>query len=91
MTSATPARPSGTETRGKATDRISGIRLRVRFTLEADGRHIAEVVDIPGVVAYGVTREEAHRGVTALALHVIADQIEHGETSTVELVYLETE
>jgi predicted RNase H-like HicB family nuclease len=46
---------------------------------EEDGRWIAEVPDLPGVMRYGQTREEAVREVQALALRVLADRLEHGE------------
>ena len=46
---------------------------------EEDGRWIAEVVELPGVMSYGVTREEAIRKAEALALRVIADRLEHHE------------
>jgi predicted RNase H-like HicB family nuclease len=46
---------------------------------ETDGRWIAEVVELPGVLAYGQTVEEAKAKVQALALRVVADRIEHGE------------
>lgn len=46
---------------------------------ETDGRWIAEVVELPGVLAYGQTVEEAKAKVQALALHVVADRLEHGE------------
>lgn len=49
---------------------------------EADGRWIAEVVELPGVLAYGQTVEEAKAKVQALALRVVADRIEHGEAGT---------
>lgn len=55
-------------------------RYRIEFEREADGRWIAEVVDLPGVMAYGATREEAERRVQTLALQVIAERIEHGES-----------
>jgi predicted RNase H-like HicB family nuclease len=47
---------------------------------EDDGRWIAEVPDLPGVMAYGETREEAVAKVQSLALRVLADRIDHGET-----------
>jgi predicted RNase H-like HicB family nuclease len=53
--------------------------LRIQFEREEDGRWIGEVPDLPGVMAYGVTRDEAQTKATVLALHVIADRIEHGE------------
>ncbi len=53
------------------------------FTIEVeredDGRWIAEVVDLPGVMAYGKSRQEAIDKVQALSLRVLADRLEHGE------------
>jgi len=46
---------------------------------EEDGRWIAEVLELPGVLVYGETREEAIAKVQALALRVLADRLEHGE------------
>jgi predicted RNase H-like HicB family nuclease len=46
---------------------------------ESDGRWIAEVMELPGVLAYGVTVAEAMGKVKALALRVVADRIDHGE------------
>jgi predicted RNase H-like HicB family nuclease len=51
------------------------MKLRVEFDRETDGRWIAEVIDLPGVMAYGTTREEALANVDALAQIVIADRI----------------
>lgn len=51
----------------------------VEVEREEDGRWIAEVVDLPGVLAYGTTREEAVRKAQALSLRVLADRLEHGE------------
>lgn len=48
---------------------------------EADGRWIAEIEDLPGVLAYGATKDEAIVKAEALALRVVAEKIEHGETS----------
>ncbi|HYU12926.1 MAG TPA: type II toxin-antitoxin system HicB family antitoxin [Stellaceae bacterium] len=53
--------------------------LRIEIEREEDGRWIGEIPDLPGVMAYGATEAEAQAKVTALALHVIADRIEHGE------------
>ena len=55
------------------------MRLDVQIEREDDGRWIAEVPELPGVVAYRDTREEARRAALALALRVIADRLEHGE------------
>lgn len=51
----------------------------VEIEQEEDGRWIAEVIDLPGVLAYGRTLEEAKARVQALALRVVADRLEHGE------------
>ena len=53
----------------------------VELQLETEGRWIAEVVDLPGVMVYGQTREEAIAKVQALALRVVAKRLEHGETT----------
>ena len=55
------------------------ITLKVELDREDDGRWIAEVPDLPGVLAYGRTPEEAKAKVQALALRVVADRLEHGE------------
>ena len=57
------------------------MNLRIEIEREDDGRWIAEVPELPGVLVYGQTREEAISRVQALALRVIADRLEHGETS----------
>ena len=53
--------------------------LRIEVEEETDGRFIAEVPDLPGVMAYGQSRDEAIVKVEALALRVLADRVEHGE------------
>ncbi len=53
--------------------------MRVEIEQEEDGRWIAEVPDLPGVMVYGPTRGEALSKVKALALRVLADRLEHGE------------
>jgi predicted RNase H-like HicB family nuclease len=53
--------------------------MRIEVEQEADGRWIAEIADLPGVLAYGASREEAIRKAKALALRVLADRLEHGE------------
>jgi predicted RNase H-like HicB family nuclease len=53
--------------------------LHIEIEQEADGRWVAEVSDVPGVLAYGVTRPDAVAKVQALALRVLADRMEHGE------------
>jgi predicted RNase H-like HicB family nuclease len=46
---------------------------------ESDGRWIAEVPDLPGVLTYGQTRDEAVRKAQVLSLRVLAERLEHGE------------
>ena len=53
--------------------------MTVETERETDGRWLAEVIEIPGVMQYGQTREEAIIRAQALALRVIADRIELGE------------
>jgi predicted RNase H-like HicB family nuclease len=55
------------------------MNLQIETEQEADGRWIAEVPQLPGVMTYGPTREEAIAKVKALALRVLADRLEHGE------------
>ena len=52
----------------------------VEFDREEDGRWIAEIPKLPGVMAYGLTKKEALQKVYALALRTLADGIEHGST-----------
>jgi predicted RNase H-like HicB family nuclease len=53
------------------------MNFKIEFDREDDGRWIAEIPDLPGVLAYGATRGEAEAAVEALALRVIADRIEN--------------
>ncbi len=53
--------------------------FKIELEQEDDGRWIAEVVELSGVMAYGATPEEAKSKVQALALRVVADRLEHGE------------
>jgi predicted RNase H-like HicB family nuclease len=55
------------------------MNLTVETEREDDGRWIAEVPELPGVMVYGTTRDEAVARVQALALRVLADRLEHGE------------
>ena len=65
------------------------IVYKVKTEIEADGRWIAEVPDLPGVLAYGQTEKEAVASAQALALRVLADRIEEqkepAETVTVSI------
>lgn len=53
--------------------------ISIEVEQEEDGRWLAEVPELPGTLAYGMTREEAIARVQALALRVMADRLEHGE------------
>ncbi len=55
------------------------ITFKVEVEREEDGRWLAEVVELPGVLAYGETEQAALSRVQALALRVIAERLEHGE------------
>lgn len=65
----------GVASRGK----IIIMSLQIEIDREDDGRWIGEVLDLPGVMAYGATRAEAIDRVKALTLRVLADRIENGE------------
>ena len=65
----------------------AGVMNIMEYTIEVDreddGRWIAELLEIPGVMAYGVSKDEAIKKAEALALRVIAEQIEHSEAAAV--------
>ncbi|MDP3038999.1 MAG: type II toxin-antitoxin system HicB family antitoxin [Deltaproteobacteria bacterium] len=53
--------------------------MKIEIEREEDGRWIAEIPELPGVIVYGNGRNEAISKVEALALRVLADRLEHGE------------
>ena len=55
------------------------MRFTIEFDKETDGQIIAEIRELPGCMVYGATRAEADASVRALALRILADQVEHGE------------
>ena len=55
------------------------VHFRIELEQETDGRWIAEVVELPGVLAYGESQDLAIAHVQALALRVVADRLEHEE------------
>ena len=55
------------------------MNLTIELDREDDGRWIAEALELPGVMSYGQTREEAISHAERLAIEVIADRIAHGE------------
>ncbi len=58
------------------------VYLKLELEQEEDGRWLAEVLDLPGVLVYGQTSDEAILKAQALALRVLADKLEHGETTS---------
>ena len=54
--------------------------LTIELEREDDGRWIAEVSDLPGVLAYGKSRDEALARAEAVALRYLADRLDHGES-----------
>lgn len=62
---------------------------RMQLTLEVeredDGRWLAEVTQLPGVLAYGKSANEAMAKAEALALRALAEQLEHGEAGPAEI------
>lgn len=65
------------------------MNLPIEFEQEDDGRWIAEIAALPGVLVYGETQDEARRKVQALALSVLADRLEHGELPLLSDVHFE--
>ena len=55
------------------------MNYQIEIEKEEDGRYIAEIVELPGVLVYGNSQEEAILKVQALALRVLADQLEQSE------------
>jgi len=57
------------------------MNLQIELEREDDGRWIAEVLELPGVMTYGKDRGDAIAQVQALALRVLADRLEHGDAA----------
>ena len=55
------------------------MNFHIEYEREEDGRWIAEIPDLPGVLCYGATRDEAMARVQALALRVLAERLEQAE------------
>ena len=58
---------------------LEGDFMKIEIEREDDGRWIAEIPELPGVVVYGDTRKQAIARAEALALRVMADRLEHEE------------
>ena len=61
------------------------MKLTFETERENDGRWLAEVPELPGVLAYGSSRQEAIAKAEVLALRAIADRIEHGESGAMSV------
>ena len=55
------------------------MNFTIEHEQEEDGRWLAEVLELPGALVYGQTAEEALARAQALALHILADRLDHGE------------
>lgn len=71
--------PDGWATRQFREGYDGGVKLTIELDREDDGRWIAEALELPGVMCYGQTRDEAISNTERLAIEVIADRIAHGE------------
>ena len=58
------------------------MNFTVQTEREEDGRWLAEVAELPGVLVYGESKDEAVSKAKALALRVVADRLEHGEAAS---------
>ena len=59
--------------------------VTIEYEKEVDGRWLAEVPQLPGVMAYGASSDEATRKAEALALRVMAERLEQNESSAVPI------
>ncbi|MDE2118154.1 MAG: type II toxin-antitoxin system HicB family antitoxin [Betaproteobacteria bacterium] len=62
------------------------MNFTIEHEQEADGRWLAEVPELPGVLAYGATSLEAMSKAEVLALRVIAERLEHGESRPLDII-----
>lgn len=59
----------------------AAMKFTIEYEQEEDGRWLAEVFELPGVLTYGKDVEEATARAQALALRVVADRLEHSEST----------
>lgn len=62
---------------------MDDLNLTIETEQEVDGRWIAEIPELPGVLVYGSTRDDAVTKAEVLALRVLAEKLEHGEAKPV--------
>ncbi|MDX2158092.1 MAG: type II toxin-antitoxin system HicB family antitoxin [Hyphomicrobiaceae bacterium] len=62
------------------------MKLTIEYEQEDDGRWIAEVPELPGVMSYGATAEEAAGKAEILALRVLAERLENGEAKPSDIL-----
>src|SRR5579859_706871 len=81
---ANTGQPSSDSRAARACENVgmSHIVYKIETERETDGPWIAEIVDVPGVMAYGATEKEAMASAQALALRVLADRIEQEKEPT---------
>lgn len=73
-------------------ERMKQSAFHIEFERETDGRWIAEVPELPGVMAYGDSKEGAARRVYSIALRTLADSVERGRTfAAVSRLFVERE
>lgn len=63
------------------------MKYSLEIEQEADGRWLAEVTELPGVLAYGASSDEAMAKAEALTLRVLAEQLEHGEAKALNISF----
>lgn len=61
------------------------MKLTIEYEQEEDGRWIAEIPELPGVLMYGATADEAAKKAEILALRVLADRLEQGEAKPADI------
>jgi len=59
--------------------------FEIDYEQESDGRWLAEITNLPGVLAYGLTRDDAIGKAEALALRVLAERIETGDSRPIPI------
>ena len=64
------------------------MNFHIEIEQEDDGRWIAEVPEIPGVLAYGVSAQEAMGKAEALALRALAERIESGDNQAMPINFM---